>query len=300
MNPFEWGLLLILSVLWGGSFFFTEVAVTTIPPFTLVVLRVGIAALVLAMVIRAMGQQIPMTKPVWRAFIGMGVLNNVIPFCLIVWGQTHIASSLAAILNATTPMFTVLVAHALTADEKMTRARFSGMVVGFGGVVVLVGPDALADLGANTWAQVAVLGAAASYAFAGVYGRRFKALKISPLQTATGQVMASALLLLPVALFVDRPWMLTFPSLSVWSSVIGLAVLSTALAYILYFRILETAGATNLLLVTFLIPVSAIALGVTFLGEVLETKQILGMVIIGGGLVLIDGRIWQMTGSKSN
>ena len=197
----------------------------------------------------------------------MGLLNNAIPFCLIVWGQTHIASGLAAILNATTPMFTVVVAHVLTDDERMTRNRLAGLLIGLAGVVVIIGPGALQSLGSDVLAQVAVLAAAVSYAFAGVFGRRFRRLGVAPMAASTGQVIASTAILLPLALLVDRPWTLPMPSAETWAAIFGTAALSTALGYILYFRILETAGATNLLLVTFLIPVSAILLGALVLGE---------------------------------
>ncbi len=292
MGPLEWSLLLILSILWGGSFFFVGVAVKALPPLTIVVLRVGLAALALNLIVRVTGLRMPKGRRYWKAFFGMGLLNNMIPFCLIVWGQTHIASSLASIFNATTPMFTLLVAHALTNDEKISRGRIGGVFIGFIGVAVIIGLDSLGGLGTNTLAQLAVLGAALSYAFAGVYGRRFKSMGVAPLVTATGQVTASTLLLAPLALVADQPWKLTMPGFSVWAAIIGLALVSTALAYIIYFRILATAGATNLLLVTFLIPVSAILLGVAFLGEQLASKDIVGMILIFFGLFAIDGRLF--------
>jgi drug/metabolite transporter (DMT)-like permease len=291
MTPSEWELLLALSVLWGGSFFFTAVAVAELPPFTVVVLRVGLAALILNIAISAVGLRMPRDRQTWRAFFGMGILNNVMPFCLIVWGQTHIASGLAAILNATTPLWTVIVAHLLTSDERMTGNRLAGVIVGFIGVVVMIGPAALAGLGANVAAQLAVSAAGMSYALAGVYGRRFKRMGNAPMLTATGQVTASTVMLLPVALIVDHPWTLPMPSPSAWGAVLGIASLSTALAYVLYFRILATAGATNLLLVTFLIPVSAILLGSLVLGERLGPSHFLGMAFVGAGLAAIDGRL---------
>ena len=291
MTPTEWLMLLTLSVLWGGSFFFTGVVIKELPPFTIVVLRVGLAAVILNIVIRAMGLRMPTDKAVWAAFFGMGLLNNVIPFSLIVWGQSHIASGLASILNATTPLSTVIVAHFLTRDEKMTGNRLVGVIAGLIGVVVMIGPEVLEGLGTNVLAQLAVLGAALSYAFAGVFGRRFKAMGVAPLMTATGQVTASTLILLPISLMVDQPWQLSMPSTAAWGALIGIAALSTALAYILYFRILATAGATNLLLVTFLIPVSAIILGSLVLGERLDPKHFLGMALIGIGLGAIDGRL---------
>ncbi|MCB9946354.1 MAG: DMT family transporter [Rhodospirillaceae bacterium] len=293
MTPVEWGLLLTLSVLWGGSFFFVGVAVRELPPLTIVVLRVALAALALLLVLRVIGVRLPRGGKVWAAFFGMGMLNNAIPFSLIVWGQTHIASGVASILNATTPLFAVIVAHVLTADEKMSGGRLFGVLVGLAGVAVMIGGTALQALGLNVAAQLACLAAALSYAFAGVYGRRFRAMGIAPMATATGQVMASSLLLLPVMLAVDRPWTLALPSAGTMAALAGLAILSTAVAYVLYFRILATAGATNLLLVTFLIPASAILLGILVLGETLQPKHMAGLTLIALGLAAIDGRPWR-------
>ncbi len=291
MTPAEWGLLLALSVLWGGSFFFNGVALRAFPPLTLVLLRVGLAAVILFGVMRVMGLAMPRDGRVWLAFLGMGFLNNVVPFGLIVWGQTHIASGLASILNATTPLFGVIVAHLLTTDEKMTGPKLAGVLLGLTGVVAMIGPDALAGIGLDVAAQGACLAAALSYAFAGVFGRRFRRLGIAPLATATGQVAASTLMLIPLVALVDRPWTLAAPGPDAVAAILGLAALSTALAYVLYFRILATAGATNLLLVTFLLPVSAILLGALVLGERLDVRHFAGMALIGAGLAAIDGRL---------
>lgn len=293
MTSLEWGMLLTLSVLWGGSFFFNGVAVRELPTFTVVVARVVLASMILLVALRLFGGRMPRDGRVWLAFFGMGFLNNAVPFSLIVWGQTHIASGLASILNATTPLFTVIVAHMLTSDEKMTGGRLVGVVVGLAGVAVMIGGAALSALGVNIVAQIACLAAALSYAFAGVFGRRFKTMGVNPMQTATGQVIASSIMLFPIMLVVDKPWTLAVPSPEAVLALLGVAALSTALAYILYFRILATAGATNLLLVTFLIPVSAILLGVFVLHETLQPKHFLGMALIGAGLAAIDGRVWR-------
>lgn len=291
MGPAEWSLLITLSVLWGGSFFFVGVAVTGLPPFTIVALRVGIAALVLNLFILSTGMHMPLDRQVWLAFLGMGFINNLIPFSLIVWGQTHIASGLASILNATTPLFSVMVAHRLTTDEKMSPGKIAGIVLGIVGVVTIIGPGVLRGLGTNVLAQLAILGASLSYSFGAVFGRRFRDMGIKPHVTATGQVSASTLMLLPLALMVDRPWTLSTPGMEVWGAVLGLAVLSTSVAYIIYFRILASSGATNILLVTFLIPVSAVLLGVTVLDEQLQPQHVAGMLLIGMGLAAIDGRL---------
>lgn len=291
MNLLEWSFLVILSVLWGGSFFFVGVAVTALPPFTIVALRLGLAAVALNLIVPALGLHMPKDWRLWLSFLGMGLINNAIPFSLIVWGQTRIAGGLASILNATTPFFSIIVAHFLTDDEKLNGRRFTGIFIGFAGVVLVIGPQVLQGLGDRILAQLAVLGAAVSYSFAAVFGRRFRRMGLAPIVTAAGQVSAASLVLIPLALVVDRPWRLPLPSWEIWSAVAGLALFSTALAYILYFRILATAGATNLLLVTFLIPVSAIVLSTTILGERLESTHFLGMGVLGLGLAVIDGRL---------
>nr|MDJ0624567.1 EamA family transporter [Desulfocapsaceae bacterium] len=293
MNLNEWAMLIILSILWGGSFFFVGVAVKELPPLTIVALRVTMASFTLLAIVYLSGQKLQMGRKFWFPFLAMALLNNVIPFSLIVWGQTQIASGLASILNATTPLFTVIVAHLFTSDEKMNSKKIFGVTIGFAGVVILTGYEALAGIGGTIYGQLAVLGAAISYSFAGIYGRRFSKIGIKPIITSTCQVTASSIILIPIALLVEKPLTLPIPGLEVWLAVIGLAVLSTALAYILYFRILATAGATNVLLVTLLIPVSAILLGITFLGEQMELKHLLGMGLIGLGLLSIDGRVFK-------
>lgn len=298
MSAREWLMLLALSLLWGGSFFFNGIAVRELPVFTVVVARVALAAVILMTVMRIWRIPWPADRQVWIAFLGMGLLNNVIPFSLIVWGQSHIASGLASILNATTPLFTVLAAHMLTHDEKLTGGRLFGVVIGLVGVAAMVGGQALPFLGVDVLAQLACLAGAVSYALATIYGRRFRAMGVAPLATATGQVTASSLILLPVMLIVEQPWTLPMPSPAAILALIGVAGLSTALAYILYFRILAQAGSINLALVTFLIPVSAILLGVTFLGESLLPRHFFGMAMIGIGLAAVDGRIW--AGLRSN
>ena len=288
MGPAEWLLIITLSVLWGGSYFFTEIALSELPPLTVVLGRVGIAALALIAAAGALGHRLPRSLVLWGSFLVMGALNNLIPFSLIVWGQTTIGSGLASILNATTPLFTVVLAHGLTRDERMTLGRAVGALSGLAGVVIMIGPEALGSLGDSVLAQLACLGAALSYALAGIYGKRFR--DIPPLVTAAGQVSATTVMIAPLALVLERPWSVAVPAAETWGAVIGFAILSTALAYRIYFRVLATAGASNLLLVTFLVPVSALALGVAILGEEVEPGQIIGMILIGAGLAAIDGR----------
>jgi len=290
----EWALLLALSVLWGGSFFLGKIALAELPPLTLVLGRTGFAAAALWPVVLAAGHGMPRKIGVWRAFFVMGLLNNLIPFGLIFWGQTRIASGLASILNATTPLFTIVVAHLLTRDERMTGNKLGGVLLGVAGVAVMVGPDALlgGGFGADVAGQVAVLGAALSYGFASVYGRRFRTMDLPPLVTAAGQITATTAMVVPLALLVDRPWSFAAPPhAATWGAVLGLALLCTALGYVLYFRILAVAGATSIALVTFLIPASAILLGATILGERLAVRHFAGLALIGLGLAAIDGRL---------
>jgi len=288
MGGREWLLLILLSVLWGGSFFFSKVALTELKPFTVVLGRVSLAAAALLVIVRVSGLRMPDSVRMWGAFFAMGSLNNLIPFSLIFWGQTQIASGLAAILNATTPLFTVVLAHLLTRDERLTPSRLGGVLLGMVGVAVMIGPAAMAGLGLNVLAQGAVLAAAVSYACAGIFGRRFRGTP--PLVTAAGQVSATAVMMLPIALVVDRPWAGAMPGATTLGALAGLALLSTAVAYVIFFRILATAGAVNIALVTFLIPVSALVLGMGILGETIEPRQFAGMGFIGLGLAAIDGR----------
>ena len=291
MGLAQWATLLMLSVLWGGSFFFVAVALRGLPPLTLVTLRVVLAALALLLVMAAMGIRVPREATAWRVLFVLGFINIAIPFSLIMWGQTHIASGLAAILNAAAPLFAVVVAHVFTADEKMTPGGVSGVVIGMIGVAVMLGPEALERLDANVLAQLAVLGAGIGYALGTVYARlRLRPLGLHPIAAAAGQVATAGVIMLPVALWVERPWTYAMPGLDVWGATLALALGSTALAYVFYFRLLASTGATNILLVTFLIPITSILLGVGILGEVLEPKHFAGMGLVGLGLAAIDGR----------
>src|SRR5271165_5591856 len=289
MGPVEWGLLFALAFLWSWVFFLTKVALGDMPPFTVVALRLGIGAIILYGVVLFSGAHMPTSLRTWVAFAGMGALNNFLPFCLIAWGQTQIASGLAAILNATTPLFTVLLAQVWTRDERLTPNRLGGVLLGILGVVVMIGPGALGGLTTHVVAQLAILGAAVSYACAGIFGRRFRGLPA--MVTATGQVTAGAIMVVPLALVFDRPWTQTMPGMAAWAAVVSAAVFCTALAYAIYFRILATAGATNLLLVTLLMPVGAVWLGVGVLGELIHPREVAGMALIGLGLMAIDGRL---------
>jgi drug/metabolite transporter (DMT)-like permease len=271
--------------------FFAKVALAELAPLTVVFCRLALAALALNLALIVSGRSLFRAGAPFGSYAAMGILNNLVPFGLIFWGQTQIASGLVSILNATTPLFTLVVAHFITHDERIGGLKLGALVIGLGGVAVLMGPDAITN-SHGTAGQIACLGAALSYAFAGVYGRRFGKMGVAPLEAAAGQVTASTMLILPIMLLVDRPWMLTAPpGMTTWAALAALALLSTALAYVLYFRILAAAGATNLLLVTFLIPVTAILLGALILGEQLAPRHFAGMVLIGFALAAIDGRI---------
>ncbi|BCH53570.1 DMT family transporter [Agrobacterium vitis] len=300
MGIFDWALLLILSVLWGGAFFFSKVALAELPPFIVVLARVAIAALALFIYLRATRQAIPIAIGTWVAFFCMGLLNNLIPFSLLFWGQTQIASGLASILNATTPIFSIIVAHFLTTDERMTLNKLAGIVLGFMGVALLMAGNAFSSHALPFLALLACLAAALSYGFAGVFGRRFRRMGITPATSAFGQTMATTIMMIPIVLLIDTPWLLVMPSGKVIAALIGLGLLSTALAYIIFFHILAVGGAINSSLVTLLIPVSAILLGSLFLGEVLAINHSVGMALISVGLLLIDGRLLRCLRRQTN
>ena len=289
MSAKDWMLLFGLSLLWGGSFFFVEVALNGLPPLSVVWGRVALGAVFLALAIVATGGRFPRGRTVWAALIGMGVLNNVVPFTLFAVAQGQITGAMAAILNATTPLWGLVLAHLLTVEEKITTPKAVGLALGFGGVVVMMGGMATGD----TFASVACLLAAFFYGLAAWWSRRFARMGVPPLTIAFGQVTCSALMLLPVWLWLDQPFAMPVPSMQVLGAVIGLAALSTALAYLIFFRLLASAGSINLSLVTFLIPVSATLLGVVFLDQTLQPRHVAGFALIALGLAAIDGRLWR-------
>jgi len=288
MGAREWWLLLALSVIWGGSFFFIKVAVHEVTPLTVVLLRVGVAALLLQAYVYLTGRKMPTSSRTWGSYFLMGLLTNALPFSLIVWGQQYIDSSLASILNAASPIFSVFLAHLLTHDEPMTVPRVIGVLLGWAGVAMLIGFESLQGLGLHVWGQLAVIGAALSYAFSAIYGKRFKGT--SSVVLAAGMLTSATVIMLPLVIVFEHPLAIS-PSAQAWGAMLGLTVVSTALAYLIYFRLLASAGATNALLVTFLIPVTAILLGVTILGERPDWHAFGGLVLILVGLGAIDGRL---------
>lgn len=290
MNRSQWGMLLGLALIWGAAFYFIKIAVTHVEPLTYVWIRLTIAAVALWLLLRGRGERLGLTLPIWGSILLLALLNNVIPFALFGWGQQHIASGLAAILNATTPIWGVLAAHLFTADEKLTPAKLFGVVTGFAGVATMIGPQLLTG-GGHLLPLLACLSAALSYALAGVWAKRFRRLGVSPLKVATGQLIAGALVMAPVALIIDQPWNAALPPLSAWGAIAVLALVCSAYAYVLYFKLIEGAGATNALLVTLIVPPVAILFGAPLLNERLTSAQFLGLGFIAAGLAVIDGRL---------
>ncbi len=302
MTAREWGLLALLSLLWGGSYFFVGVAIREIPPLTLVTLRVGLAAALLWAGAPLLGVALPRDGKAIAALALLGLGNNALPFALITWGQTRLPGGLASILIASTPLFTVLAAHVLTAEEKLSGLKLFGTLAGMAGVAWLIGPDLLWGGATNkAWAELPVLAAAFCYALSAIYARRMPSLGLKPIDVAAGQATAATAFLAPLALAIDRPWTLAMPSEAAIASVLGIAAFSTALAFIVYFRILAGAGATNVLLVTLLTPASAVVLGLLFLHERLAAQQFIGFGLIAIGLAFIDGRLPRaLLGANSN
>ena len=292
MTAREWGLLALLSLLWGGSYFFVGVAVREIPPLTLVTLRVGLAAALLWAGAPILGVALPRGGKAIAALAVLGFGNNALPFALITWSQTRLPGGLASILVAATPLFTVLAAHLLTAEEKLSGLKLFGTVAGMAGVAWLIGPDLLWGGAANNaWAELPVLAAAVSYALSAIYARRMPSFGLKPIDVVAGQATAATVFLAPLALAIDRPWTIAMPGEAAIASVLGIAALSTALAFVVYFRILAGAGATNVLLVTLLTPATAVVLGAVFLHERLAAQQFIGFAMIALGLAFIDGRL---------
>lgn len=287
MDRSEWALFLLLSVFWGASFYFYKLLVA-LGPLTVVLGRVGIAALLMNLLLPLRGERLPPLKDFGPYFV-MAALSNVFPFAMFAYSEHHISSGLASIINAMTPIFTVIVAHFWTHNEKLAWNKAAGIVCGFLGVAILMGPDALLGLsGASLTGQIACLAATIAYGFGGVYGRRFSGRSLFVVVTA--QMTAATLMTAPLALAIERPWHMPLPGAPAIAALLGIAVISTVGAYLIYFHILAKAGATNISLVTFLIPVSAVLMGTVFLGETLSAAALAGMAVIGIGLAAIDGR----------
>ncbi len=290
MTALEWALLVVLSVLWGTSFFSLSFAARDLPPFTIVTLKVILAAAALFAVLRLAGGRIPRGRRTWSELTVMGLFNDAGPFILIAFASPYVATGLMSVLIATSPLFTVVLAHVLTTDERMTARHAVGVLMGFAGLAVMLGGGAIGLSVTDILAQLACLGAALGYAYASVYGRRFTPLGLHPMAIAGGQLASSAILLAPVALLIDQPWTLPMPGWPAIAGMLSMALLSGALAYSIFFRILATAGATNVVLVTFLSPITAILIGIVALGEHVTTHQMAGMALIALGIAVLDGR----------
>lgn len=288
MDRTEWGLLILLSVLWGGTFFFAGVAVKELPPFIVVLVRVAMAALFLLPLFWFYGHKLPNTARGWMPFFVMGLLNNVVPFSFQIASQTIVTVGLISIINAMTPLFTVLVVAGF-GEEKLTANRLAGVLLGVLGVVVLRGIDEPLD-GPQTLGIGLGLAGSLSFGFAALWGRRHLG-GVPPLKSATCQLICSSVIMLFVVGIFERPGALEAPSLHVWFSLIGLALFGTAFAYIVFFQILVRAGPSNVMLVTLLIPITALFLGTVFLDEPVRAQEIVGALIIGTGLLFIDGRV---------
>lgn len=290
MGGREWRLLIGLSLCWGSSFLFFRVLGAAFPPFTVALCRVGVSAVILNLIMLVLRKPMPMDLKLWRQFFVMGALTCVATFSLTAWALRDLASGLGSILNAAAPISAVLLGHFLTENEKLTPQRILGVAAGVAGVVILIGPSVLGHLGGHqVWSQLAVLLQTVFAALGSIYGRRFR--NLSPLTVATGQLTAASAVLLPLVLIFDRPWTLPAPTPLLWLNILGFAVICSVIAFILFFKLLASAGATNLQLVTFLIPIVALFLGWWLLGEALDPHAYVGMAVIGLGLLLIDGRL---------
>ena len=284
----DWSLLIFLSVLWGGAFFFAGVAVRELPPLTVVLVRVGLASAVLTPLFWYFGHSFPKKASDWLPFLGMGFLNNVLPFGFIFAGQTQITVGLSSIINALTPLFTVLV-MAIFHEERLTIYRLVGVLLGVVGVALLRGLE-VPVRGDETFGIALCMAGAISYAFAALWARR-RLVGVPPLKSATCQLICSTLVMAVVVAVFDQPWSLDPPSLTTILSILALAIFGTALAYIVFFQIVVSAGAGNVMLVTLLIPVTALVLGNVFLKEPIQSREIIGATVIGIGLLFIDGRL---------
>lgn len=291
MDERDWSRLVLLSVLWGSTFFFTGVALKELPPLTLVFLRLSLATLILLPVLRINRIRFPIGMAGWWPYAVMALINNVIPFSLLVMGQTYIPGGMAAVVNATTPVFTVLVA-AIFGEEKLILRRVAGVLLGLCGVIILKGYEF--DINSKQSIGIALcLGATTCFGFSALWAKR-RLAGAPPIGAATFQLLSGSVMMLVLASIFDRPWQLQMPGLITWLAVLGIASLSTALAFILFFQIITRSGASNVMLVTLLVPVSAILLGYFFLDERIEVREIVGAIVIASALLVMDGRVFRM------
>jgi drug/metabolite transporter (DMT)-like permease len=284
----SWGLLISLALLWSMSFIFIKVAAAEIPAFTLVLFRVGLAALVLHAVVLGRGRSYPTRPALLARFAVMGFINNIVPFALIVYATDRLGAGSASILNATAPMFALVIAHFATADERMTPRKVAGILLGAAGIVAMAGPQAVAGLSHDLFAVAAMLAACFFYGLSAIFGRGFAGIEATV--SAACQLTASTLILIPLAFAIDRPWNIAMPGAEAVAALLALALASTALAYVLYYALIRRAGATNTILVTLLIPVGGVLFAGLLLHEPLAPAEAAGMALIALGLIVIDGR----------
>lgn len=286
-----WVELCLLSLIWGASFFSIRIALNEIGPLTAVAHRTGWAMLLLWLFIAVRGLPVPKDLRIWGAFLVMGLLNNVIPFSLMAWGQLHIETGLTSILNASTALFGVLAAAIFFADEKLTARRAIGVTLGFIGVCVVIGLDALRAFDLRSMGQIAVLIGTISYALAGVWARKTLG-HLPPQVAAAGMLTGSSLIMIPLARFVEGPISFDLAP-QTWAAIAYYALIATAFAYLLYYRVLAMAGSGNLMLCTLMIAPVAIILGAVFLNEALPLRDYIGFAAIAFGLIVLDGRLLQ-------
>jgi drug/metabolite transporter (DMT)-like permease len=292
MGWHEWLMLCLCAMLWGSAYVFNAVAIKELPHLTITFGRLVVASLFLQIVLRMYGLSMPRGWAVWRSFFMMTLLSNIGPYLLVLRGQMGTTSGLAAVLTATTPLFTILLAHAFTHDERMTANKLIGVLVGIAGVAIVVGFDAWAGASASFVAKLALVAASFMYAIGSIYAKRFSGLP--PLVIAACIMTSGALVSLPLSFYFDRPWTLAMPSLEVLLAVLCTGIFGSALAAISYFRLFTVAGATNAMLVTLLLPVTPIIGGAIYLGERLAPREIAGGIVIMLALVIIDGRMFRM------
>lgn len=288
MNSKNIFLMVLLAALWGPSFVFIKVAVESISPFTLVLGRVGLAALLLYGVLRWQNGRLPRSWQTWKHLTVVALCHNAIPFILFAWGEQYVASNIASILNGTIPLFTILLAHFVIHDDRLTLAKIVGVLIGFVGIVVLLLPTFSSQIVAPVWGVLGITLACFLYAVAIVYSRNHLR-GLPPLVAPTGQMIVASLALLPFVLLVDRPWTAVWPSWPSLLSVVGLAVLGTALAFMVYYRLLEQASATHVSMVTYIMPLFGIILGAIFLDESLTVEMALGTGLILIGVFIVNG-----------
>jgi drug/metabolite transporter (DMT)-like permease len=283
-------LLLALATLWGASYTLIKIGVATIPPITFIAARTLIAGAILLAILRMRGMKLPRDTATWRKFMFQACLNSVIPFTMIAWAELSVDAGLATILNSTSPIFTFLLTVFLTQHEPVTPRKLFGVVAGIIGTCLIVGVEALNGLGRDLWAQLAIVAATVSYACAAIFGRGFKGL--DPMMPAAGSLVCGAVILLPISLLVDRPWLL-MPSGASMMALLGLSVFSTALAFVIYFRLLHTLGSVGTTSQAYLRVPIGVAIAVLFLGETLTSAILAGLVfvIVGVAAMTIPARI---------